>query len=48
MAGIISTIGLSVNKQWNYSSSVVKSAILDFNGIGASIFRKDTNYCINP
>lgn len=36
MANIVGT----VNKQWKYSSSVVKSAILDFNGRSASIFRR--------
>ncbi len=48
MANIISTVGLSVNKQWKYSSSVVKSALFDLNGRGASIFRISTDYCVNP
>jgi hypothetical protein len=48
MACIVSTVGLSINKQWKYSSSVVKSAFLELNGRSASIFRESTNYCINP
>ncbi|NLZ34775.1 hypothetical protein [Clostridium isatidis] len=45
MANIVSIF--TVNKQWKYSSSVQKSAILGFYGRSASIFRINTNYCIN-
>jgi hypothetical protein len=50
MANIVGTMELTFNKQWKYgsSSSVTKSAILTFNGRSASIFRIDTDYCINP
>jgi hypothetical protein len=47
MANIVSTVKLQINKQWKYSSSVMKSAILVVNGRSASIFRKSTDYCIN-
>lgn len=48
MANIVSIFKFTTNKQWKYSSSVQKSAILGFNGRSASIFRINTNYCINP
>jgi hypothetical protein len=48
MANIVSTVGFYINKQWKYSSSVVKSAFLHFNGRGASIFKTSTNYHMNP
>ena len=41
-----SSIKFILNKQWKYSSSVQKSAILGFNGRSASIFRINTDYCI--
>jgi hypothetical protein len=40
MANIVGTVEVHFNKQWKYSSSVVKSAILTFNGRSASIFKK--------
>ena len=40
------SIKFILNKQWKYSSSVQKSAILGFNGRSASIFRINTDYCI--
>jgi hypothetical protein len=46
MANIVGIV--TVNKQWKYSSSVTKSAILGFNGRGASIFRINTDCCVNP
>lgn len=48
MANIVGTVTFTLNKQWNHSSSVTKSGILDFNGRGVSIFRISTDYCINP
>lgn len=48
MANVVSTVKFKLNKQWKYSSSVMKSAILGFHGRSASIFRKSTDYCINP
>lgn len=48
MVNIISTVQVLINKQWNYSSSVVKSGFLHFNGRSASIFRISTICCINP
>lgn len=48
MANIISTVGFSINKQWKYSSSVVKSAISCNYGRSASIFRISTDYSVNP
>jgi hypothetical protein len=48
MAYIVSNFEFISNKQWKYSSSVQKSAISGFNGRSASIFRRNTNYCINP
>ena len=48
MANIVSTVSFTLNKQWKYSSSVTKSAILDFNGRSAPFFRISTDYCINP
>lgn len=48
MANIVSTVSLTLNKHWEYSSSVTKSAISCFNGRSASIFRISTDYCINP
>lgn len=48
MANIVGTVKFTLNKQWKYSSSVTKSAILDFGGRSASIFRISTDYCINP
>jgi hypothetical protein len=47
MANIVSTVGFVINKQWKYSSSVVKSAILHFNGRSASIFKSSTDSCID-
>lgn len=38
----------TLNKRSKFSSSVMKSAILVHNGIGASIFRISTNYCVKP
>lgn len=46
MANIIGTVKFKLNKQWKYSSSVMKSAILDFYGRSASIFITSTNYFI--
>lgn len=48
MANIVSNSKFVVNKQWKYSSSVQKSAILGFDGRSASIFRINADYCINP
>lgn len=48
MGNIVSTVISNTNKQWKYSSSVMKSAILGFDGRSASIFRKSTGCCINP
>jgi hypothetical protein len=48
MSNIVGTVNLTLNKRWTFSSSVTKTAILDFNGRSASIFRISTNYCINP
>lgn len=48
MDNIVSTVMVTLNKQWKYSSSVTKSAILGSNGRSASIFRISTDYCINP
>lgn len=48
MSDIVCTVKFTINKQWKYSSSVTKSAILAFNGRSASIFRISTDYCINP
>ena len=48
MVDVVSTVKVRINKQWKYSSSVMKSAILGFSGRSASIFRKSTDYCINP
>jgi hypothetical protein len=48
MANIVSTVEVTLNKQWKYSSSVTKSAISDVNGRSASFFRISTDYCINP
>jgi hypothetical protein len=49
MANIVGTVKFTLNKQWKYScsSSVTKSANSGVNGRGASIFRIDTDYCIN-
>ncbi len=44
----VSAFRFNSNKQWKYSSSVTKSAILGFNGRSASIFRISTDYCANP
>lgn len=42
-------VGIVVSKeQWIYSSSFTKTANLGFNGRGASIFRINTNCCVNP
>ncbi|MDF2984539.1 MAG: hypothetical protein K0R50_49 [Eubacterium sp.] len=46
MANVVGTI--MTNKQWKYSSSVVKSAILGFDGRSMSIFRISTDDCIKP
>lgn len=48
MDSIVSTVKVTLNKQWKYSSSVTKSDILVFNGRSASIFRISTGYCVNP
>jgi len=48
MANIVSNSKFVLNKQWKYSSSVQKSAILGFDGRSASIFRINADYCINP
>lgn len=40
MASTSSNVKFVLNKQWKYSSSVMKSAILAFYGRGASIFNK--------
>lgn len=48
MDNVVGTFISSTNKQWKYSSSVMKSAILGFKGRSASIFRKSTDCCINP
>lgn len=48
MVNVVSTVRFNVNKQWKYSSSVMKSAVLGFSGRSASIFRKSTDYSINP
>jgi hypothetical protein len=48
MVNVISTVQVLTNKQWDYSSSVVKSGLFHFNGRSASIFRISTKFCINP
>ena len=48
MENIVSTVDFIENKQWISSSSFTKTAILRFNGRIASIFRKSTNYSVNP
>lgn len=48
MAYRVGTDGFVINKQWKYSSCVTKSAISEFDGRSASIFRKSTGCCINP
>lgn len=48
MAYKVGTVKFVINKQWKYSSCVTKSAISDFDGRSASIFRISTGYCINP
>ncbi|MDP4091149.1 MAG: hypothetical protein Q8930_18035 [Bacillota bacterium] len=46
MAEQVSAIEMEKNPQ--YCSSVVKSAILDFDGISVSIFRNSADVYINP
>jgi len=45
---IVSTVKLTLNKQWKYSSSVAKNGILHFDGRSVPIFRISTDDCINP
>lgn len=44
----VGTYKTTLNKQWKYSSSVTKSAILGFKGRSMSIFIISTDCCINP
>ncbi|MFL0247736.1 hypothetical protein [Candidatus Clostridium stratigraminis] len=48
MANIVGTVNFILNKHWQYSSSVTKSANSSFYGRSASVFRISTDYCINP
>jgi hypothetical protein len=48
MGNIVGTANFILNKHWQYSSSVTKSANSSFNGRSACIFRVSTDYCINP
>jgi hypothetical protein len=48
MGEIVSTFGFSLNKLCRFSSSVAKNGNSYVNGRSASIFKIDTDYCINP
>lgn len=46
MAIQVSVVNMEKSRQ--YSSSVVKSAMMDFDGRSVSIFRINTDWYINP
>jgi len=48
MINIVDTAIITLNKQCKFSSSVSKNGILVCDGRSVSIFRINTDNCINP